>query len=67
MSQTPEQVLREYESATNSHNFDLVKPLLAEDAIYFFSDGTYQGWTEIQKPSKKTGIQSATNIIKSLM
>lgn len=39
---------KEYEVATNSHIFENVRPLIAEDAIYWFSDGTHVGISEIE-------------------
>ena len=43
-----EAFLREYEEATNSHNFDKVRKFLLKEAIYFFSDGTHRGIKEIE-------------------
>ena len=40
-------VLRQYEQATNSHDIDLVMPLIAEDAVYWFSDGSHEGLDQI--------------------
>jgi len=36
-----------YEQANNSHDIDRVAPLIAEDATYWFSDGSYRGLGEI--------------------
>ncbi len=41
LPQTPDDFMREYAVQTNSHDFDRVAPLIAGDAIYFFSEGTY--------------------------
>jgi ketosteroid isomerase-like protein len=46
--------LREYERATNSHDFRKVAPLLAEDAIYWFSDGSFVGVEAIGKAFEAT-------------
>jgi ketosteroid isomerase-like protein len=46
--------LRRYEQANNSHDIDRVVPLIAEDAIYWFSDGSYQGLDEIAGAIKRT-------------
>ena len=35
--------VKEYESATNSHIVELVAPLIAKDATYWFTDGSYVG------------------------
>lgn len=47
-------VLRRYEQANNSHDIDRVAPLIAEDAVYWFSDGSYQGLDEIAGAIKQT-------------
>lgn len=31
------------EQATNSHDFDQVAPLIAQDAVYWFSNGVHEG------------------------
>lgn len=41
--------IKEYERATNSHDFDQVKPLIAKDALYWFSEGTFKGIKAIEK------------------
>lgn len=33
--------MREYERRTNSHDLELLAPLIAEAATYWFSDGSY--------------------------
>lgn len=35
--------LKHYEHAANSCNFDNVEPLIAEDAVFWFTNGTYVG------------------------
>jgi len=40
--------LKCYEQATNSHDFDRVAPLIADDAVYWFSDGAHEGITAIR-------------------
>ena len=35
---TPAEFMQAYEAATNSHELDKLLPLIAEDAIYLFSD-----------------------------
>jgi uncharacterized protein (TIGR02246 family) len=37
-----------YEQATNSHDIDRVLPMIADDATYWFSDGSHQGLEEIR-------------------
>ena len=51
--------LHSYERATNTHDFEKVRPLIAENAVYWFSNGSFEGieaigkafsdtWTKIQ-------------------
>jgi ketosteroid isomerase-like protein len=42
------QFLRQYESANNSHVWANVEPFIAEDATYWFTDGSYMGINEIR-------------------
>lgn len=44
----------EYERANNSHEIERVVPFIAEDATYWFSDGSYQGIDEIRSAIEKT-------------
>ncbi|MFD5650704.1 YybH family protein [Streptomyces sp. NPDC127039] len=44
----------EYERANNSHVIERVVPYIAEDATYWFSDGTYRGIEEIRAAIEKT-------------
>jgi ketosteroid isomerase-like protein len=44
----------EYERANNSHDIERVVPFIAEDAMYWFSDGSYRGIGEIQSAIEKT-------------
>ena len=46
--------LKEYEVATNSHVFYNVRPLISENAVYWFSDGTHIGIKEIENAFTKT-------------
>lgn len=50
----PEDFLEEYIAAANSRNFDLVRPLVSSDAVFWFSDGSYSGIEEIRKAFEKT-------------
>jgi uncharacterized protein (TIGR02246 family) len=43
-----------YERATNSHDIDRVAPLIAEDATYWFSDGSHQGLAAIRGAIERT-------------
>ncbi|MDP2838231.1 MAG: DUF4440 domain-containing protein [Candidatus Moranbacteria bacterium] len=49
MSSKLDQFLKEYEVATNTHDFDKVAPLLDKDAVYWFSDGSYIGVNTIRQ------------------
>jgi len=49
-----EAFLKQYEIATNSHKFDNVQPLLATDAVYWFSDGSFEGHAAIREAFEKT-------------
>lgn len=46
--------LRNYEQATNSHDFSKIKPLIAENSVYWFSDGSFEGLNAIQKAFEET-------------
>lgn len=49
-----EAFLKEYERTTNTHDFNNVRPLIAEDAVYFFSERTLKGIGEIEKAFVET-------------
>ncbi|WP_329254425.1 nuclear transport factor 2 family protein [Streptomyces sp. NBC_01478] len=44
----------EYERANNSHDIERVVPFVADDATYWFSDGSYQGIEAIRSAIEKT-------------
>lgn len=44
----------EYERANNSHDISRVVPFIAEDAVYWFSDGSHRGIEEIRSAIEKT-------------
>ena len=46
--------MTEYEQANNSHDIDRVLPMIAEDATYWFSDGSYRGLGEIKGAIERT-------------
>ncbi len=48
------QFLKEYEFATNTHDFGNVAPLLYEKAIYWFSDGSFIGIDAIRQAFTET-------------
>lgn len=51
---TPQECLQEYERRTNTHSFAEVAPLIACDAIYWFSEGSYRGRDEIRQAFERT-------------
>jgi ketosteroid isomerase-like protein len=46
--------MAQYERANNSHDIDRVLPMIAEDATYWFSDGSYEGLGEIRGAIERT-------------
>ncbi|WP_199549739.1 nuclear transport factor 2 family protein [Streptomyces sp. N35] len=46
--------MRGYEAANNSHDIERVVPFIAEDASYWFSDGSYRGINEIRSAVEAT-------------
>jgi ketosteroid isomerase-like protein len=52
--QDPAELMREYEIRANGHRFENVAPLIAENALYWFSDGSFCGHDEIKKAFKHT-------------
>jgi uncharacterized protein (TIGR02246 family) len=46
--------MAEYERAANSHDIGRVLPLIAEDATYWFTDGSYRGREEIAGALERT-------------
>jgi ketosteroid isomerase-like protein len=49
-----EEFLRDYIRATNTHRFDAVAPLIAEDAIFWFTSGSFRGPEAIRAAFEKT-------------
>ena len=41
--------MKDYERNANKRNFDLIKPLISENAVYWFSDGSFVGLKEIEQ------------------
>jgi ketosteroid isomerase-like protein len=40
--------MKAYEEANNSHDIERVKPMIAADATYWFTDDSYRGLAEIK-------------------
>lgn len=51
---TPAEFLREVERKTNIHRFEEVAPLIADNAIYWFSDGSFHGKAAIKEAFERT-------------
>lgn len=54
MTEELEQFMRTYEEANNSHDFAKLEPLIAADAAYWFTDGSYEGIAQIRKAIEET-------------
>jgi ketosteroid isomerase-like protein len=39
----PADFMKDYEARINQHDFDLLLPLIAEDAVFWFTDGSHVG------------------------
>ncbi|MEC5129089.1 nuclear transport factor 2 family protein [Verrucomicrobiales bacterium BCK34] len=48
MPDTPEDLLKEYEQRLSAQKFEDVKPLIHEDAVFWFNDGSYLGLDAIE-------------------
>ncbi len=51
---TPSEFMVEYARCTNIHDFDVVEPMIAEDAVYWFNDGSYRGREQIRAAFERT-------------
>jgi ketosteroid isomerase-like protein len=51
---TPEEFLRLYERKASSRHFEDVSPLIADDAVFWFNDGSYAGKESIRKAFEST-------------
>ena len=49
-----EDVLGRYEALINRHDFDLLVPLIAPDAVFWFNDGSHCGLGEIRRAFEET-------------
>ena len=60
--------MKAYEAANNSHDFSQLEPLIAPDATYWFTDGSYEGVAEIRAAIEGTFArnQNETYIISEL-
>ena len=51
---TPQDALEQYEALINLHQFEAVAPLIAEDAVFWFNDGSFVGIEAIQGAFERT-------------
>lgn len=51
---TPEEFMRTYERRSASHSFEEVSPLIADDAVFWFNDGSFYGKDSIRKAFEQT-------------
>ncbi|GER91505.1 hypothetical protein KDW_56670 [Dictyobacter vulcani] len=51
---TPVAFMHAYEQRTNTHRFEEVAPLIADDAVFWFNDGSFQGKEAIRQAFEKT-------------
>lgn len=49
--------LKQYEIAANSRDFSNVAPLIADDAVFWFTNGTYEGRQSIRKAFEDTWLK----------
>lgn len=54
VSDSPEEFIRNYEKAANSCEFLQVEPMISENAVFWFSDGSYSGIENIRRAFKDT-------------
>lgn len=47
-------LLAEYEKRLNSHRWEEIAPLIDDDAIFIFSEGTYRGKAAIEEACRRT-------------
>lgn len=46
--------MRAYETANNEHDVGLVAPMIAHDASYWFTDGSYRGLAQVADAISRT-------------
>lgn len=54
MIRTPAQFLEDYVARTNGHQFAAVAELIAEDAVFWFNDGSFVGRVAIRGAFERT-------------
>ena len=48
------ELLKEYETKINRHDFDLLEALISSECKFWFSSGTYEGLEQARKAFEKT-------------
>jgi ketosteroid isomerase-like protein len=61
-SHSVERTLADYVTATNTHDFDAVAPLLSPGCVYFFGNATCRGITEARSYFEDTWRQIAEEV-----
>jgi len=51
---TPEEFLQLYERKASSRHFEDVSPLITDDAVFWFNDGSYVGKESVRKAFENT-------------
>jgi ketosteroid isomerase-like protein len=54
MTQSPESLLATYEEQLAFQEFERVRPLIADDAVFWFNDGSHEGIASIEAAFAKT-------------
>ena len=49
-----ENFMKTYEQVANKRNFDLIEPFIANDALFWFSDGAFKGIKQIRSAFENT-------------
>ena len=65
---TPETVMAAYAERINQHDFSLLAPLIAENAVFWFSSGSYVGLDQARRAFERTWhrLQNETYWLASL-
>jgi len=61
----PVDVMKDYEARINRHDFDLLLPLIADDAVFWFTDGTHAGIDAVRRAFEEAW-QTVENEVYSL-
>lgn len=64
MTQDLTNFIQAYESVNNSHIWENVEPMIAPDATYWFTDGSYTGLDEIRQAVEATFTKLQDEVYK---